>query len=78
MKNFTFSPLDQEYSAGVRFRIPALQECGKDSFLLYIKKNRIYNRGEGPHCFLAKKQTSSRITVRTGSTAYIVSMNEVK
>jgi hypothetical protein len=38
MKNFKFSPLDQEYSAGVRFRIPALQECGKDSFLLYIKK----------------------------------------
>jgi hypothetical protein len=34
MKNFKILPLDQEYSAGVRFRIPALQKCGKDSFLL--------------------------------------------
>jgi hypothetical protein len=32
---------------------------------------------EGPQILLDKKQTSTGITVRTGSTAYAVSMNEV-
>jgi hypothetical protein len=60
----------EEYSAGVRFRIPALQECGNDSFFLYIKTNQIHNRGEGPHFFFPSisRHTITGITVRTGST----------
>ncbi len=45
--------------------------------VFFYKKNIINNRGEGPQILLDRKQTSTGITVRTGSTAYAVSMNEV-
>jgi hypothetical protein len=43
MKNFKFLPLDQEYSAGVRFRIPALQSAERTVFF-YKKKQNLQQR----------------------------------